>query len=87
MIKQFIADAFTDKIFHGNPAAICLPERWPDDKLMQDIASENNLSETAFVVKEDSGWKLRWFYAGRRNRFVRARNTGYCIRANELCRA
>lgn len=60
MIKQFIADAFTDKIFHGNPAAICLPERWPDDKLMQDIASENNLSETAFVVKEDSGWKLRW---------------------------
>ena len=61
MIKQFIADAFTDKIFHGNPAAICLPERWPDDKLMQDIASENNLSETAFVVKEASGWKLRWF--------------------------
>ncbi|WP_278851930.1 PhzF family phenazine biosynthesis protein [Parasutterella excrementihominis] len=64
MIKQFIADAFTDKIFHGNPAAICLPERWPDDKLMQDIASENNLSETAFVVKEDSGWKLRWFTPG-----------------------
>lgn len=64
MIKQFIADAFTDKIFHGNPVAICLPERWPDDKLMQDIASENNLSETAFVVKEDSGWKLRWFTPG-----------------------
>ena len=64
MIKQFIADAFTDKIFHGNPAAICLPERWPDDKLMQDIASENNLSETAFVVKEDSAWKLRWFTPG-----------------------
>lgn len=64
MIKQFIADALTDKIFHGNPAAICLPERWPDDKLMQDIASENNLSETAFVVKEDSGWKLRWFTPG-----------------------
>lgn len=52
MIKQFIADAFTDKVFHGNPAAICLPERWPDEKLMQDIASENRLSETAFVVKE-----------------------------------
>ena len=48
MIKQFIADAFTDKVFHGNPAAICLPERWPDEKLMQDIASENRLSETAF---------------------------------------
>ena len=55
MIKQFIADAFTDKIFHGNPAAICLPERWPDDKLMQDIASENNLSETAFVYEEMKG--------------------------------
>lgn len=53
MIKQFIADAFTDKIFHGNPAAICLPERWPNDKLMQDITFENRLSETAFVVKED----------------------------------
>ena len=38
-----------------------LPEHWPTDKLMQDIASENNLSETAFVVKEASGWKLRWF--------------------------
>ncbi|WP_370853445.1 hypothetical protein [Parasutterella sp.] len=32
MIKQFIADAFTDKVFHGNPAAICLPERWPDER-------------------------------------------------------
>ena len=64
MIKQFIADAFTDKVFHGNPAAICLPERWPDEKLMQDIASENRLSETAFVVKENNGWKLRWFTPG-----------------------
>ena len=61
MIKQFIADAFTDKIFHGNPAAICLPERWPDDKLMQDIASENNLSETAFFVPSAKGFELRWF--------------------------
>lgn len=58
MIKQFIADAFTDKVFHGNPAAICVPECWPDDKLMQDIASENRLSETAFVVKESNGWKF-----------------------------
>lgn len=57
-IKQYIADSFTDKIFHGNPAAICLPERWPDEKLMQDIASENRLSETVFVVKEGSSWKL-----------------------------
>lgn len=64
MIKQFIADAFTDKVFHGNPAAICLPERWPDDKLMQKITSENRLSETAFVVKENNGWKLRWFTPG-----------------------
>lgn len=64
MIKQFIADAFTDKVFHGNPAAICLPERWPDEKLMQDIASENRLSETAFVVKENNDWKLRRFTPG-----------------------
>ena len=60
-MKQFIVDAFTDKIFGGNPAAVCLLEKFPAADLMQKIAMENNLSETAFLVKEKNFYKLRWF--------------------------
>ena len=60
-MKQYMVDAFTDKVFSGNPAAVCVLERWPDESLMKSIALENNLSETAFVVKEPSGYHLRWF--------------------------
>ena len=60
-MKQYMVDAFTDKVFSGNPAAVCVLDRWPDDSLMKSIALENNLSETAFVVKEPSGYHLRWF--------------------------
>lgn len=60
-MKQYIVDAFTDKIFHGNPAAICVMNEWISDDLMKSIAKENNLSETAFIVKEDEGYYLRWF--------------------------
>ena len=45
-------DAFTDKLFGGNPAAVISLEAWPEDHLMQSIALENNLAETAFVVPE-----------------------------------
>ncbi|MBQ9010006.1 MAG: PhzF family phenazine biosynthesis protein [Clostridia bacterium] len=51
-MKQYIVDAFTDTVFHGNPAAVCVMDRWPSDELMQAIAIENNFSETAFTVKE-----------------------------------
>lgn len=61
MIKQYIVDAFTDWVFAGNPAAVCLPKAWPDEATMMAIAKENNLSETAFAVREDQGWHLRWF--------------------------
>lgn len=61
MAKQFIVDAFADKIFCGNPAAVCVIEKWPDDSIMQKIAKENNLSETAFIVKEKSEYHIRWF--------------------------
>lgn len=54
-------DAFTDKIFGGNPAAVCPLEFWLEDKVMQSIAMENNLSETAFFCKEENGFHLRWF--------------------------
>ena len=60
-MKQYIVDAFTDRIFSGNPAAVCVLNKFPEDKLMQNIAAENNLSETAFAVKEDGGYRLRWF--------------------------
>ena len=60
-MKQYIVDAFTDKLFGGNPAAVCVTDSFPDDKLMQNIAAENNLSETAFAVREDGGYRLRWF--------------------------
>ena len=58
---QFIVDAFTDKIFSGNPAAVCIAEKFPDEKIMTNIAKENNLSETAFVVKGKNFYRLRWF--------------------------
>ena len=51
-MRQYIIDAFTDKVFHGNPAAICILEQWPSEELMLNMAVENNLSETAFAVKK-----------------------------------
>ena len=60
-MKQYIVDAFTNTPFHGNPAAICVLDQWPDEEFMLNLASENNLSETAFIVKEEEGYHLRWF--------------------------
>lgn len=60
-MKQFIVDAFTEKIFGGNPAGVCVVEEFPSEKLMQSIAMENNLSETAFAAKEGDFYRLRWF--------------------------
>ena len=54
-------DAFTDKLFGGNPAAICPLETWLPDATMQAVAAENNLSETAFLVREGDEYALRWF--------------------------
>jgi PhzF family phenazine biosynthesis protein len=54
-------DAFAEKVFRGNPAAVVPLDQWLEDELMQQIAMENNLSETAFFVKNDQGFHLRWF--------------------------
>ncbi|NNF35933.1 MAG: PhzF family phenazine biosynthesis protein [Saprospiraceae bacterium] len=54
-------DAFADKLFEGNPAAVCPLDFWPGDDLLQRIALENNLSETAFFLKQDDEYHLRWF--------------------------
>jgi len=63
-MKQYIVDAFTDKPFSGNPAAVCVMESWPAEDSMMKLAMENNLSETAFIVKEEQGYHLRWFTPG-----------------------
>lgn len=60
-IKQFQVDAFASRVFEGNPAAVCPLESWLDDDLLQSIAEENNLSETAFFVPTAKGFSLRWF--------------------------
>src|ERR1700730_428078 len=60
-IPIYQADAFTNKLFGGNPAAICPLDEWLPDEIMQKIAIENNLAETAFFVKNETGYKLRWF--------------------------
>lgn len=63
-LDQYVVDAFTDKVFAGNPAAVCVMEQWLPEETMQKIAIENNLSETAFAVREDKGYHLRWFTPG-----------------------
>ena len=63
-MKQYIVDAFTDKPFAGNPAAVCVMDSWPSGAAMMKLAMENNLSETAFIVREEEGYHLRWFTPG-----------------------
>lgn len=58
---MYQVDAFTDTVFTGNPAAICPLTAWLPDQTMQQIAAENNLAETAFIVKENDQFTIRWF--------------------------
>ena len=58
---MFQVNAFTDHVFGGNPAAVCPLETWIDEGLMQNIARENNVSETAFIVQEQNRYEIRWF--------------------------
>ena len=60
-IPLYQVDALTSKIFSGNPAAVCPLEKWINDDVMQNIAQENNLSETAFFVKSKNQFDIRWF--------------------------
>jgi PhzF family phenazine biosynthesis protein len=60
-IPVYQIDAFTGSVFGGNPAAVCPLEQWLDDSVMQAIAQENNLSETAFFVQEEEDYRIRWF--------------------------
>ena len=60
-IPIYQVDAFTDSVFAGNPAAVCPLDAWLHDDMLQAIAAENNLSETAFFLPEGDGFRLRWF--------------------------
>ena len=66
-MKYYVVDAFAEKVFEGNPAGVCILEKWISDDLMQKIAVENNLSKTAFAIRKENGYHLRCFYAGRGN--------------------
>jgi PhzF family phenazine biosynthesis protein len=60
-IEFYLVDAFSDRAFGGNPAAVCPLEAWlPDDVLLK-MAQQHNQSETAFFVRTDAGFELRWF--------------------------
>ncbi|MDU0321556.1 MULTISPECIES: PhzF family phenazine biosynthesis protein [Clostridium] len=60
-MKMYIVDAFAEKVFQGNSAAVCITDSWMNEDKMQAIAAENNLSETAFIVKEGEVYHIRWF--------------------------
>ncbi|MGB5238158.1 MAG: PhzF family phenazine biosynthesis protein [Flavobacteriaceae bacterium] len=59
--KIYQVDAFAQKIFEGNPAAVCIMKLWPGEDWMQNVAMENNLAETAFVVPNNEVFEIRWF--------------------------
>ena len=63
-MKQYIVDVFTDHVFAGNQAAVCVLDSWLDEETMINIAIENRFSETAFTVKEGDAYHLRWFTPG-----------------------
>jgi len=60
-MQYHVIDVFTENLFGGNPAGVCLLDKWLPDSLLQNIATENNLPETAFLVKQDGYYDLRWF--------------------------
>ena len=60
-ISIYQVDAFTSEVFKGNPAAVCPLSQWLSDEIMQKIAMENNLSETAFFIEDKDIFHIRWF--------------------------
>lgn len=63
-MKCYVVDAFAAHLFEGNPAAVCVLDTWLSEEVMQLIAVENNLSETAFAVKNAGSYGLRWLTPG-----------------------
>ena len=69
-IPIYQIDAFTSEVFSGNPAAVCILDAWLDDELLQAIAGENNLSETAYLVQQQDGNSALMLVAARLRRIV-----------------
>lgn len=63
-MRYYVVDAFAERVFEGNPAGVCVLDKWLPDWLMQAVANENNLAETAFAVKAEAVYHLRWFTPG-----------------------
>ncbi len=61
IISIYQVDAFASHVFSGNPAAVCILDEWLDDDVLQNIAAENNLAETAYIIEKEHGYDLRWF--------------------------
>ena len=79
-IPLYQVDAFTSRLFGGNPAAVCPLAEWLSETTMQSIAAENNLAETAFFVAQGEGYLLRWFTPTVEGRALRPRDArlGLC---------
>ena len=75
-VPLFHVDAFTDRPFAGNPAAVCLLPSWKQDRWLQAVAREMNLSETAFLVRQPDHSDLRWFTPTVEVDLLRPRNAG-----------
>ena len=60
-MKYYLVEAFTDSLFSGNPAGVCVCESWPSDEMMQRIAREHNQPEPALWSKDETAWRIRWF--------------------------
>lgn len=78
-MKQYIVDAFADKPFCGNPAAVCVMDWWLSDATMQALAMENNLAGTAFIEKEGECCRIRRFTPGMKLCGHAARTTSFVI--------
>lgn len=74
-MKQYTVDALSNEPFSGNPAAVCVMDQWPSEKSMMKLAMENNLSETAFIVKEEKGLPFKMVHTGNGSGIMRACNT------------
>ena len=57
-MKQYVVDAFTDSVFHGNQAAVCVMEKWPSEEMMMNITRENNFSDLELLILDLTIWKM-----------------------------
>ena len=86
-MRQYVIDAFTDHVFAGNPAAVCLMDRWLGEAKMMAITIENNRSETAFAVREGGEIPSALVHARRRDRPVRPCHAWHRLRDHDVCGA